>query len=173
MWHSGSKCQRIKTLVKANCKRLEVTLILRVKKLGLLFLTSKLDEFPLFDKFFYDLANFWDLDHFLPFKFLDFLIYSIQLSPNPSTLPLLLFLSEAGLLPLFLLEAGLLPSFLLKASMLPLFLQKAGLLLSFLIEAGLLLSFLLKAGLLLPFLLEAALLDNLVIFNIEISGAAI
>ena len=43
----------------------------------------------------------------------------------------------------------------------------------FLLVAGLLLSFLLEADLLPSFLLEVGLLDDLVIFNIEVSGVAI
>ena len=47
----------------------------------------KLDEFSLFDNSFPDLANFWDLNDFLPFKFSDFLAISLLLLiSNPSIL---------------------------------------------------------------------------------------
>ena len=64
MWHSGSKCQRIGALVKANHKRLKADLALGVKKLGPASVAPKLGEFPLFDEFFPDLADFRDLDVF-------------------------------------------------------------------------------------------------------------
>ena len=127
MWHSESKCWRIVASVKANCKRLKATLALEVGKLGPLFLALKLDEFPLFDNFFLDLAGFWDLNNFLPFKFFnlanffnffDFLACSILSPPNLSSLLLLLFFSKAGLLLLFLLEINLLSLFLLGAGLL-------------------------------------------------------
>ena len=48
----------------ANRKRLKADLASRVKKLGLAFVAPKLGKFPLFDKFFPDLADFRDLDVF-------------------------------------------------------------------------------------------------------------
>ena len=45
-------------------KRLKANLALGVKKLGPDSVTPKLGEFPLFDEFFPDLANFRDLDVF-------------------------------------------------------------------------------------------------------------
>ena len=65
MWHSGSKCQRIRALVKANYKWLKADLALGVKKLGPPFLASKLGEFPLFDGFFnFSPLDFPNLDNF-------------------------------------------------------------------------------------------------------------
>ena len=61
--------------------------MLGVKKLGLLFLVLKLGEFPLFDNFFFSLADFWDLDNFLVFN--NFLDFSINLL-SPSIPPTLL-----------------------------------------------------------------------------------
>ena len=100
----------------ANHKRLKVALALEVRKLDPLLLTSKLGEFPIFDKFFSDLADFWDWDNF--FDFLDFLAYFTPLSPNTSTLTLSSFLPEASFLLLFLLKVCLLPLFLLEAGLL-------------------------------------------------------
>ena len=72
-------------LVKVNYKRLKAILALRIKKLDLFFLASKLGKLPLFDNFFLDLADFWDLDIFLVFNnFLYFSIDSLSLS-TPST----------------------------------------------------------------------------------------
>ena len=130
---SGSKCQSIGALVKANHKRLKAALALGIRKLGVLFLVLKLSKFSLFDKFFPDLADFRDLDNFLPFKFPGFLVYSTPSLPNLSNSMLLLFFPKASQLPLFLLEAGQLPSFL-------------------------------------P---EANSLDDLIVFNIKVTGATI
>ena len=71
--------------MKTSRKRLKAALALGVRKFGPLSLASKLGEFPLFDKFFFDLADFWDLDNFWPFNFPDFLI----ISTPPTLLPLL------------------------------------------------------------------------------------
>ena len=49
----------------------------------------KLDKFSLFDNFFPDLADFWDLDNFLPFKFFDFLAIFL-----PPPIPNLLIFSS-------------------------------------------------------------------------------
>ena len=185
MWHSGSKCQRIGALVKASRKRLKTSLAPGVMKLGPVFIASKLGEFLLFDGFFdfslFDLDNFQDLANFFDFSY--FLACSTSSPPNLSTLLSPSFFLDTGLLPSFLLKTSLLPSFLLEASLLllflleavllPLFLLKAGLLLSFLLETSLLPSFLLETGLLPLFLLEADSLDNPVVINIEVSGAAI
>ena len=92
---------------------------MRVRKLGPASVAPKLGEFPLFDEFFLDLADFQDLNVFWPFDFPDFLACSTPSPPNPSTLPS--FLPEAGLLSSFLLEADLLPSFLLGAGSLVVF----------------------------------------------------
>ena len=62
---------KIRTSVKANCKRLKVVLASGVRNFGLSSVASKLIEFPLFDNFFPDLAKFQDLDVFLPFNFPD------------------------------------------------------------------------------------------------------
>ena len=103
MWHSGSKCQRIRASVKANRKQLKAVLASGVKNFGPSFVASKLVEFPLFDNFFPDLAEFRDLDVFSLFDFPDldnfrdldnFLVFdnfphfSIDSSPllTPSTL---------------------------------------------------------------------------------------
>ena len=65
MWHSGSKCQRIGALLKANRKRLKADLASRVKKFGPLFLVLKLGKFPLFGGFFnFSHLDFADLDNF-------------------------------------------------------------------------------------------------------------
>ena len=87
MWHSGSKCQRIRAFVKASHNRLKAALALRVRKLGPTFLALKLGEFPLFDGFldlakflsfeFPNLNNFRSLDDFP-----DFLASSLPLSPT-------------------------------------------------------------------------------------------
>ena len=71
--------------MKANYKQLKAVLLLRIKKFGLFSLASKLDKFLLFDNFFSDLANFWDLDNFLIFD--NFPHFSINSSP-PSILPI-------------------------------------------------------------------------------------
>ena len=106
--------------MNASRKRLKADLASGVKKLGPASVAPKLGEFPLFDKFFPDLANFWDLDVFWPFDFPDFLACFTP-PPNPSTSPLPSFLPEAGLLSSFLLEANLQPSFLLGAGLLVVF----------------------------------------------------
>ena len=62
--------------MKANRKQLKADLALGVRKLSLAFIVPKLDEFPLFDEFFSDLADFWDLDVFWPFDFPNFLACS-------------------------------------------------------------------------------------------------
>ena len=52
---------------------------MRIKKLDLFFLASKLDKFLLFNNFFFNLANFWNLTNFLSFYFFNldnFLIFS-------------------------------------------------------------------------------------------------
>ena len=121
MWHSGSKCQRIGASVNASRKRLKADLASGVRKLGPASVAPKLGEFPLFDEFFPNLADFRDLDVFWPFDFPDFLACSTPSPPNPSTSPSPSFLPEAGLLSSFLLEADLLPSFLLGAGSLVVF----------------------------------------------------
>ena len=121
MWHSGSKCQRIKTLVNASRKWLKAFLAPGIRKLGPVFVAPKLGKFSLFDEFFPDLTDFWDLDIFWPFDFLDFLLCSTQSPQNLSTSPLPSFLPEASLLSSFLLEADMLPSFLLGAGLLIVF----------------------------------------------------
>ena len=131
MWHSGSKCQRIGALMKANRMWLKAVLASEVGKLSPFFLALKSGKFPFFDDFFPDLADFWDLDNFSLFDcpdldkfsdlddFPDFLAcFTPFLStPNPSTSPSPSFFPEAGLLSSFLLEADLLPSFLLGAGL--------------------------------------------------------
>ena len=88
-----------------------------VRNFGPSSVASKLVEFPLFDNFFPDLAEFQDLDVFSLFDFPDFLACSTPFppTPNPSTSPSPSFLPEAGLLLSFLLEADLLPLVLLGA----------------------------------------------------------
>ena len=75
-------------MVKANYKWLKAVLASRVKKLGPFFLASKLDKFPLFNDFFLNLADFWDLDNFQDLDnflvFDNFLYFSID-SSSPST----------------------------------------------------------------------------------------
>ena len=105
----------------ASHKQLKAILALEVrKKLGSASVTPKLGEFPLFDEFFLNLADFWDLNNFLPFDFPDFLAYFTLSPPTPnlSTLPLLSFFLEAGLLLSFLLKADLLLLFLLETDLL-------------------------------------------------------
>ena len=126
MWHSGSKYQRIRALVKASHKWLKLVLVLGVKNFGPTSIASKLVEFPLINNFFPNLAKFRDLNIFLLFNFLklnnflDFLACCISFLLIPNLLILLspLFFPEAGLLLLFLLKADLLPSFLLEAGLL-------------------------------------------------------
>ena len=96
-------------MIKASHKWLKVVLKLGVRNLGLASITSKLDEFLLFDNFFLNLAKFWDLDVFLIFDILDFLacfillllisnlLTSLLLSFLPKTSQLLLFLSRTSL----------------------------------------------------------------------------
>ena len=114
--------------MKINHKQLKVDLASRVRKLGPVFLASKLSKFPHFGSFFdfspldfLDLDNFWDLANFWPFDFPDFLACSTPSPPNQLTSLLLSFLPKAGLLLLFLLEADLLPLFLLEAGSLVVF----------------------------------------------------
>ena len=128
MWHSKSKCRRIGASIKASRKWLKASLAPGVRKLGLASVTLKLGKFPLFDGFFGFLPL--DFDNFQDlanfFDFSDFLTCFIPSPPNLSILPLPSFFSETSLLPLFLLEAGLLPSFFLEAGLLPLFFLRAG-----------------------------------------------
>ena len=133
--------------MKANRKRLKTILALGVKNFGPSFIASELIKFPLFDKLFLDLAEFQDLDIFLLFDFLD--LDNFQ---------------DLNVFPDFLAYSiPFLPIPILSISPLSLFLLEADLLSSFLLEANLLSLFLLGAG----------LLNNLVVFNIEVSGAAI
>ena len=79
-----------------SLKQLKFFLAPDIKKLGLTSLASKLGKFSLFNNFFLDLANFWDLDNFLPFEFsdlnnfrifdniFDFLAYFIPLLLTPT-----------------------------------------------------------------------------------------
>ena len=65
--------------MKTNHKWLKAALALGVRKLGLFFLASKLSKFLLFDDFFPNLADFRNLDNFLPFEFPDldnFLVFN-------------------------------------------------------------------------------------------------
>ena len=117
MWYFGSKCWRIRTSINANCKQLKVVLASKVRNFGLASVASKIVKFSLFDDFFPDLAKFWYLNVFSLFDFLDlnefsdlnnfpdFLACCKPFPPilNPSTLPLLVFFLEAGLLLFFLL----------------------------------------------------------------------
>ena len=103
--------------MKASYKWLKADLALGIKKLRPDFVAPKLGEFPLFDEFFPDLADFWDLDIFWSFDFPDFLACSTPQS-NPSTSLLPSFIPKTGLLSLFLLEADLLLLFLLGAGLL-------------------------------------------------------
>ena len=57
--------------MKDNYKQLKTVLILGIKKLGLFFLALNLGKFPLFNNFFPDLVNFWDLNNFSLFEFLE------------------------------------------------------------------------------------------------------
>ena len=69
MWYSGSKCQKIGALVKANHKQLKADLASGVRKLGPSSIALKLGEFPLFD-------GFLDLADFLLFEFPDLANFS-------------------------------------------------------------------------------------------------
>ena len=83
--------------MKANHKLLKTILASRVKKLGPFLLATKWGKFLLFDNFFLDLADFWDLDNLLVFDnfwdldnfpvFDDFSYFSINssLSSTPLT----------------------------------------------------------------------------------------
>ena len=102
--------------MNASRKRLKAFLVPKVRKLGLLLLASKLSKFPLFNNFFFDLANFQDLNNFCLFDFSDFLVYFTLSLSNPILL-----------LRLFLIETNLLLSLLLETSLLLLFLLGAGL----------------------------------------------
>ena len=133
--------------MKANHKRLKVVLVSGVRNFGLAPVASKLIKFLFFDNFFPDLAKFWDLDVFSLFDFPD-LDNFLDLDNFPAFL---------ACYRLFLLILNLLTSPLL------LFLPKASLLLLFLLEADLLPLFLLKVG----------LSDNLIVFSIKVSRAAI
>ena len=91
--------------MNASRKQLKIFLVSEFKKLRLVFLASKLDEFSHFDNFFLNLANFWDLDNFWvfdfwAFNFSDFLAYSILLLLIPISLSLspTFSLSKADLL---------------------------------------------------------------------------
>ena len=131
MWHSGSKCQRIGVLMKVSRKQLKASLALGFRNFSLTSVASKFVEFPLFDNFFLDLAEFQDLDVFLLFdfpdldNFRDLDVFSNFLAcftpflpiPNPSTSTSPSFLPKAGLMSSFLLEANLLPLFLLGAGL--------------------------------------------------------
>ena len=55
----------------ASRKQLKAVLASKVKNFGLISIAPKLCEFSLFNNFFLDLANFWDLNNFSPFKFYD------------------------------------------------------------------------------------------------------
>ena len=74
MWHFRLKCQRIIALVNISHKKLKIALALEVKKFGSFFLVLKLGKFSIFDNFFSDLANFWDLNNLSLFDFPDFLL---------------------------------------------------------------------------------------------------
>ena len=54
--------------------------MLEVRKFSLFFLVSKLGKFLLFDNFFLNLADFWDLNNFLVFD--NFPHFSINLLPS-------------------------------------------------------------------------------------------
>ena len=58
MWHSGLKCQKIRTLVKASRKQLKIVLASGIRNLGPASVAPKLCEFALFDNFFPDLDDF-------------------------------------------------------------------------------------------------------------------
>ena len=94
--------------MKANHKWLKDDLVSGLRKLGPDSVAPKLDGFPLFDEFFPDLADFWDLEKPLPFGFPDFLAYSTLSPPNLSTSLLPSFFSEVSLLLLFMLGVRLL-----------------------------------------------------------------
>ena len=59
----------MKALIKVNHKQLKVILALRVINSHLVFKALKLGKFQLFNNFFFNLADFWDLNNFLSFKF--------------------------------------------------------------------------------------------------------
>lgn len=63
MWHFGSKCERIRAIIKVNLKRLKAVLVLRVKKSGQTFLAANFNKFLLFDVLL-DLDKFWPFDNF-------------------------------------------------------------------------------------------------------------
>ena len=82
-------------MVKVSYKQLKATLALGVRKFNVFSWILKLSEFPLFDNFFLELAEFWDLgvfsnfDSFLLFDFANFLIDLL----SPSTVSTSLVIS--------------------------------------------------------------------------------
>lgn len=52
MLHLELTCWKINTLIKANYKQLKAILVLKVKKLDLVYLMLILDKFQFFDSFF-------------------------------------------------------------------------------------------------------------------------
>ena len=83
MWHSGSKYQRIRALMKASRKQLKTVQTSGVRNFCPASIASKLVKFPLFNNFFLDLAKFRDLN-----VFSDFLACSTPpTTPNSLTSP--------------------------------------------------------------------------------------
>ena len=78
-------------MVKTSCKWLKTVLASKIKKFDPAFLMPNLGEFPYFDKFFLNLADFWDLNKFWPFNFDNFLFFgSANFSINLLALSILL-----------------------------------------------------------------------------------
>ena len=82
-----------------------------VKNFGLAFVAPKLSEFLLFDNSFLNLANFWDLDNFLPFEFPNFLAISLSSSilnllTSPSPTPSYLGVNFSGGIIIFNIEVS-------------------------------------------------------------------
>ena len=176
MWHSGLKCQKIGASVKASRKRSKTVLALEVRNFGPISVAPKLDKFSLFDDFFPDLADFRELDDFSVFN--DFSLFDCPDLDKFSDLDNFLVFDNFSLFDyLNLDEFSDLKDFPDFLAYFTLFSPTSHLLTSpspsFLLKAGLLLLFLLEADLLPSFLLGAGSSSDLVVFSIEVSGAAI
>ena len=72
--------------MKASYKQLKAILALGIKIFALAFILPKLSKFPIFDNFFPDLADFWDLNDFFDFlkNFLPPLTPNLLILPSPT-----------------------------------------------------------------------------------------
>ena len=94
--------------MKASHKQLKILLVLRVQKLGPVFVALKLGEFLLFDSFFnfslFDLDNFWDLADFWLF---DLPVFGFTCFDPSLPLKLLTLLVVSSFAPSFSLMASI------------------------------------------------------------------